>query len=163
MRVNISVDSLEAGKFSRLTGGGSLPKVLAAIDACLAVGSDAAKIERRHHGRGINDDEIQALVGLTRLRPLSVRFIELMPLNGWAAIRTARSAAAISWPGCPICSLCPGRIRVRRPSCSRCPDMPGQSGSSGRFRIVSAAAATGSGSRPTACSSLAWAMIGRYH
>ena len=81
MRVNISVDSLEAGKFSRLTGGGSLPKVLAAIDACLAVGLTPLKLNAVIM-RGINDDEIQALVGLTRLRPLSVRFIELMPLNG---------------------------------------------------------------------------------
>lgn len=81
MRVNISMDSLEAGKFSRLTGGGSLAKVLAAIDACLAVDLTPLKLNAVIM-RGINDDEIKALVGLTRLRPLSVRFIELMPLNG---------------------------------------------------------------------------------
>ena len=79
-RVNISLDSLQPERFHRITGGGALDQVLAAIDACLAVGLTPLKLNTVLI-RGVNDDEIADLIDLTRNRPLAVRFIELMPMN----------------------------------------------------------------------------------
>lgn len=79
-RVNISLDSLKADRFRRITGGGALAEVLAAIDACLAVGLTPIKLNTVLV-RGVNDDETGDLIALTRERPLAVRFIELMPMN----------------------------------------------------------------------------------
>lgn len=79
-RVNISLDSLQAERFRRITGGGALAQVLAAIDACLAAGLTPLKLNTVLV-RGVNDDEMADLIGLTRARPLAVRFIELMPMN----------------------------------------------------------------------------------
>ncbi len=79
-RINISLDSLRPDRFSRITGGGSLDQVLAGIDACAAVGLAPIKLNVVLI-RGINDDEIADFIGLTRDRPLELRFIELMPMN----------------------------------------------------------------------------------
>jgi cyclic pyranopterin phosphate synthase len=79
-RINISLDSLQAERYREITGGGRLAPVLAGIDACLAVGLVPVKLNTVLV-RGINDDEIDALIELTRTRPLALRFIELMPMN----------------------------------------------------------------------------------
>lgn len=80
MRINISLDTLQAERYREITGGGRLDPVLAGIDACLAVGLTPVKLNTVLV-RGINDDEIADLISLTRDRPLAVRFIELMPMN----------------------------------------------------------------------------------
>lgn len=80
MRINISLDSLQAGRYQQITGGGRLDPVLAGIDACLAAGLTPVKLNTVLV-RGMNDDEIDDLISLTRDRPLTVRFIELMPMN----------------------------------------------------------------------------------
>ncbi len=79
-RVNLSLDSLRAERFRLITGGGLLGEVFAAIDACLEVGLTPLKLNTVLV-RGVNDDEIGALIELTRSRPIAVRFIELMPMN----------------------------------------------------------------------------------
>lgn len=79
-RVNISMDSTDADKFRRLTGGGNLEDTLAAIDACFACGISPVKLNAVLI-RSINDDEISGMIELTRERPLEVRFIELMPMS----------------------------------------------------------------------------------
>lgn len=79
-RVNISLDSLRADRFRRLTHTGDLPAVWAGVEAALAAGLGPVKLNCVLL-RGENDEEIPDFVELTRERPLHVRFIELMPLG----------------------------------------------------------------------------------
>ena len=79
-RVNISLDTLDPEKFSRMTRGGDLDQVLRGIEAAYRVGFAPLKINTVLIG-GFNDDEIPELVELTRKYPIEVRFIELMPLG----------------------------------------------------------------------------------
>ncbi len=79
-RVNISLDSLDSGKFKDITGFDSLSGVLKGIDSSLKVGLTPVKINVVLL-KDINDDEVEDFIKLTIDRPLSVRFIELMPTN----------------------------------------------------------------------------------
>ena len=79
-RLNISLDSLDAQKFAKITGGGKLETVLAGIDHALAIGLKPIKINTVLI-RGINDDEIDGLIDLAKNRPIDIRFIELMPIG----------------------------------------------------------------------------------
>ena len=77
-RVNISLDSLNAEKFSRITRGGSLEGVLKGIDAAFSAGLVPLKLNVVLL-KGFNNDEILDFAELARKRPLEVRFIEYMP------------------------------------------------------------------------------------
>jgi cyclic pyranopterin phosphate synthase len=79
-RVNISLDSLREDRFDKITRGGSLKKVFAAIDKCLEIGLAPVKLNTVVI-RGINDDEIGDFINLTKELPVEVRFIELMPIG----------------------------------------------------------------------------------
>ncbi|MCR5088596.1 MAG: radical SAM protein, partial [Oscillospiraceae bacterium] len=79
MRLNISLDTLDAEKYHYITRCGELKQALAGIEAALDAGFDKVKINTVLIG-GFNDDEIPALAELTRRYPLDVRFIELMPM-----------------------------------------------------------------------------------
>ncbi len=78
-RVNISLDTLNAEKYHRITRIGSLEKAWAGIEAALNAGFKRVKINTILIG-GFNDDEIVELAELTRKYPLDLRFIELMPM-----------------------------------------------------------------------------------
>jgi cyclic pyranopterin phosphate synthase len=79
-RVNISLDTLDAGKFARLARRDLWPQAWAGVGAAMAAGLDPVKINVVVV-RGHNDDEILDFARLTLERPLHVRFIELMPLG----------------------------------------------------------------------------------
>ena len=79
-RVNISLDTLDAEKYRRLTRGGDLEKALEGIRAAEAAGFAPIKLNAVLLG-GVNDDEIPALCELTKERPIEMRFIELMPIG----------------------------------------------------------------------------------
>jgi len=83
-RVNISLDSLDPTAFAAITGGGDLARVLAGIDAALAVGLQPVKLNMVVH-RGRNEDQIGPLLDFARARGLDLRFIESMPLGAAAA------------------------------------------------------------------------------
>ncbi len=51
-RVNISLDSLDRGRFRTLTRGGSLDDALAGVDAALEARSQTRQAERRHAAGG---------------------------------------------------------------------------------------------------------------
>ena len=79
-RVNISLDSLDADKFRRITRGGKIDRVWKGIAAA----------ERAHLAplklntvivRGLNADELPALAQLTIENDWHVRFIEVMPIG----------------------------------------------------------------------------------
>ena len=79
-RVNISLDTLDADKYRRLTRGGDLQKALAGIHAAEGAGFAPVKLNAVLLG-GVNDDEIPALCALTQDRAVEMRFIELMPIG----------------------------------------------------------------------------------
>ncbi len=80
-RVNISIDTLDPVKFRIITRGGSLDEVWAGIEAADAAGLHPIKLNAVVV-RGMNDEEVVRLAGLTLERPWEFRFIEVMPLTG---------------------------------------------------------------------------------
>ena len=79
-RLNISLDTLDPGKYAHITRCGALSEALAGIRAALAAGFDKIKLNAVLIG-GFNDDEIGDLAALTLRYPLDMRFIELMPMG----------------------------------------------------------------------------------
>jgi GTP 3',8-cyclase len=80
-RVNVSLDSLSQETFARITRGGDFARCWAGVEAALEAGLHPVKLNAVVM-RGINDREVADLARLTLTQPLSVRFIELMPI-GW--------------------------------------------------------------------------------
>ncbi len=78
-RVNISLDSLDADRYRRMTRGGELDKVLDSIHA--AVKENMTVKINTVLVRGENDTEIGDFIALARDYPVDVRFIELMPFS----------------------------------------------------------------------------------
>lgn len=89
MRVNISIDSLDNDKFAYITGGGNLARVLQGIKAAVKVGLVPVKLNVVVM-KGINDDEIDRFIELTREEPVDVRFIELMPIGKFGEDNASR-------------------------------------------------------------------------
>jgi cyclic pyranopterin phosphate synthase len=81
-RLTISLDTLDADTFARLTGvrGFTLDQARAGIDAAVAAGFDRLKLNVVVVG-GVNDHEAADFAALTLERPWTVRFIEYMPLG----------------------------------------------------------------------------------
>lgn len=78
-RVNISLDTLDAEKFHKITRCGSLDAALAGIDAALRVGFNPVKINAVAL-RSLSDGFLD-FAKLSIGRPLHVRFIEHMPIG----------------------------------------------------------------------------------
>lgn len=78
-RLNISLDSLRPERYREMTGGDIAP-VLAGIEESLQAGLLPLKLNAVLL-RGVNDDEIDDFIALTKDKPVDVRFIELMPMN----------------------------------------------------------------------------------
>ena len=79
-RLNISLDTLDAGKFRQLSRNGDLGKVLAGIEAACASGFGALKLNTVLM-QGFNDDELCSLVSFAAERGMDISFIEEMPLG----------------------------------------------------------------------------------
>ena len=79
-RLNLSLDTLDPGKYAYITRIGKLENFRAALDAAYAAGFEKIKINAVLIG-GFNDDEIVAMANLTKQYPLDMRFIELMPMH----------------------------------------------------------------------------------
>jgi cyclic pyranopterin phosphate synthase len=78
-RVNISLDSLDTDRFSRITRGGHLEDTLAGIDSAFSAGFSPIKINTLLLP-GV-EEELEAFVALTREYEVHMRFIEFMPLD----------------------------------------------------------------------------------
>lgn len=78
-RVNISLDSLDAERFARITRGGTLADALAGIDAALDAGFSPVKVNAVATSGLVG--EIDSFLALAAERPVHVRFIERMPLG----------------------------------------------------------------------------------
>jgi len=79
--VTVSLHSLRADRFAKISGLDALPRVLRGIDRALEVGLGPVKVNSVAI-RGYNDDEILDLVEYARDKRISIRFIEFMPLDG---------------------------------------------------------------------------------
>ena len=79
-RINISLDSLDATRFKKITRTGELDKVLAGIQAAKQAGFDNIKLNTVLM-RGFNDDETISLVDFAVEQEIDISFIEEMPLG----------------------------------------------------------------------------------
>ncbi len=79
-RINISLDALTPEVFTRITRGGRVERVLEAIDLALELGLHPVKVNAVVI-RGMNEEEVVSLAGLSLEKPLHVRFIEYMHLD----------------------------------------------------------------------------------
>ena len=84
-RVTVSLDSLDATRFKAITRTGRLDRVTAGIEAALSAGFDAVKLNCVVV-RGTNDDELADFAALTLRLPVTVRFIEYMPMGDSAVL-----------------------------------------------------------------------------
>ncbi len=93
-RVNISLDTLDPAEFERITRTGKLESTLAGIDTALELGFHPVKINAVVV-RSLEQDLI-GFAGMSREKPLHIRFIEYMPVgessgtddHGWTAADT---------------------------------------------------------------------------
>jgi cyclic pyranopterin phosphate synthase len=91
-RITVSLDSLRADRFRKITRTGDLETVLRSLDRCQDAGFASTKINCVTM-RGTNEDEFADFARLSVNRPLTVRFIEYMPL-GDAALQGSELRAA---------------------------------------------------------------------
>src|SRR3989304_3525018 len=103
--LNISLDSLVPDRFERITGGARLEFVLEGGEKALGHGFPRVKINAVVM-QGINDDEVVRFASLTLDRPLTVRFIEQMPLHG------KDCGPGLTVPGEEILQTIQGRYRL---------------------------------------------------
>ena len=79
-RINISLDSLDPGRFERITRTKSFSAVMAGIDVAQKSRLAPAKVNAVLV-RGLNDDEVVPFAEFSRERGVIMRFIEFMPLD----------------------------------------------------------------------------------
>lgn len=93
-RLTISLDSLKPERFEQITRGGNFQRVWEALQAALAMGFERIKINTVVM-RGLNEEEVADFAALTLNLPITVRFIEFMPL-GRSGLTDDPAAAMIS-------------------------------------------------------------------
>ena len=130
-RLNISLDTLDDERFRAVTRRGELKDVLEGLRAAEDAGFVRTKINTVLLG-GINDDEIPALVGLTREKAIGVRFIELMPMGPCADWPKERFIGADT-----VLEKVPALQLVRTDGVAEVYQVPGWAGTVGLIRPVS--------------------------
>jgi GTP 3',8-cyclase len=86
MRVNISLDTLDAERFHGMTRGGKLDAVLRGVDAALAAGFDEIKLNAVVV-RDENDGELEDIVRWSWERNIVPRFLEVMHIGEGAKLK----------------------------------------------------------------------------
>jgi GTP 3',8-cyclase len=92
-RVNVSLDTLDAERFKKLTRWGSLEQVWNGILAAESAGLNPVKINSVVV-RGMNDKDVVDLARLTLEHPWQVRFIEMMPFGGATQLQVGQVVKA---------------------------------------------------------------------
>jgi cyclic pyranopterin phosphate synthase len=108
-RLNVSLDSLDAERFRRITRRGDLARVVAGIEAARAAGFTSIKLNTVAL-RGFNDDELAGIAAWAWQRGLVPRFIEQMPMAGGLATvpgallpaADIRACVAAGWNGARV-------------------------------------------------------------
>ncbi|MEQ8955551.1 MAG: GTP 3',8-cyclase MoaA, partial [Gammaproteobacteria bacterium] len=95
-RINISIDSLDADRFKRISRVGKLDKVLQGIDAAIAAGFDRIRLNSviMH---GYNEDEIIPLTEFALGRGVDIAFIEEMPLGEASDHKREETTCSNDW------------------------------------------------------------------
>lgn len=89
-RINVSIDTLDAGRFQSITRWGRLPQVLEGLEAAKQAGLEV-KINAVAL-KGVNDDELDGMLAWCGEQGFDLTLIEVMPLgdmdgNGGGAVR----------------------------------------------------------------------------
>jgi cyclic pyranopterin phosphate synthase len=79
-RVNISLDTMDAERFSEITRGGDVSKVIQGVFRSIEAGLNPVKVNVVVV-RGFNTGELPDFLKLAKQYPIHVRFIELMPIG----------------------------------------------------------------------------------
>ena len=79
-RINISIDSLQADRFERISRVGKLDRVIAGIEAAIATGFERVRLNAVIM-KGYNEDEVLDLVDFAMSCGADIAFIEEMPLG----------------------------------------------------------------------------------
>jgi GTP 3',8-cyclase len=119
-RVNISLDTLDADLFSRLTRGGKVGDTLAGIDA-----ADAAGLKVKINTVALKDDnehQLRELIAWAHGRGFDLTLIEVMPLGEVEAVRSGqflsleqvRADLAKHWTLTPLTDNTGGPARYHR-------------------------------------------------
>jgi cyclic pyranopterin phosphate synthase len=87
-RINISLDSLDAARFRKITRVGELDKVLRGIAIAKQAGFENIKLNALLM-RGVNDDEALPLVAFAVEQGIDISFIEEMPLGEIPHLRSS--------------------------------------------------------------------------
>ena len=130
-RINISLDTLRPDRFADLTRTGNLSDVLEGIAAAEAAGFTGLKLDTVLIG-GLNDDEIDDLVNLTRDHDWEVRFIELMPMG-----ECARWDKSCFLSSDRVLEVCPDLAPIAPNGVARRYQVPGWPGSVGLIEPMS--------------------------
>jgi len=130
-RLNISLDSLDAGTYRMITRGGELSEVLHGIEAARAAGFDTIKINCVLIG-GVNDCELLAIAEMSMTAGIHVRFIEMMPVGGSAGGVYGRFLA-----GGSVLAAAPELKRLGDDGVARLYAFPGAPGTVGLIKAVS--------------------------
>ena len=84
-RINVSLDTLDSGKFAAITRGGDLSQVIAGIDAAQTAGL-AVKVNMVAL-KGMNEGEFPAMLAWCGARGIDLSLIETMPLGEVDGVR----------------------------------------------------------------------------
>ncbi|RAL21141.1 GTP 3',8-cyclase MoaA [Lujinxingia litoralis] len=79
-RVNVSLDSLDPERFREITRNGTFEQAWRGLEAALEQGFAPVRVNTLLLA-GINDDELDRWIELTRTHPVDVRFMEIMPIG----------------------------------------------------------------------------------
>jgi len=99
-RINISIDSLDKKKYTQITRGGELSRVLEAVDNAIEMGFRSIKINTVITQK-FDLDDAQRFIELATAKPVSVRFIEMMNIPG-TDVECSRSTIGVQKPGVSI-------------------------------------------------------------
>lgn len=79
-RVNVSLDTFDPGKYETITRGGDVTQALAGILAAVDAGLTPVRVNCVSQ-RGLNDDEIEAMVDFALDTGVELRFLEMMSIG----------------------------------------------------------------------------------
>lgn len=130
-RLNISVDTLREERYHAITRCGRLQDALDGIAAAQAAGFTQIRLNCVLQG-GINDDEIEDFVALSRDNPWQIRFIELMPMG-----ECADWDKSCFLPADTVTERCPALQLVSTDGVARCYQLPGALGTVGLITPMS--------------------------
>lgn len=91
--INVSIDSLDPERFKSITGMDRLPEILEGLDEVAQLGYRNIKLNAVLLN-GLNEDGLTQFMNWVKLRPISVRFIELMRTGHNEALFEARHVSA---------------------------------------------------------------------